>query len=210
MKKSLIVLTTLFLAPTYSPAQFFGPRNYEDCVLQNIKTAKTDAAVSAVYSMCASKFSTSPTIDKKKDEARKRCKLDTEADARGVLIRGDSGIISEHKSKLRNLKISNTSHNSISIEFQNLNSFAVDGVSIGFGPKTNACKSELEHYAAVIYCGDYSGVPSGGYGSLPCQQEARHFVRKSYCLVAYKPRHNILTESFSEKLISIGLCQSNK
>jgi hypothetical protein len=60
MKKSVISLMGLLFVSVQSHAQLFGPRNYEDCVLQNIKTAKTDAAIASVHAMCRSKFSNKP------------------------------------------------------------------------------------------------------------------------------------------------------
>ena len=43
----------------YSHAGLLGPSNYEDCVLENLKNAKTDLAVQTVYAMCSEKYQSS-------------------------------------------------------------------------------------------------------------------------------------------------------
>ena len=53
MKKLLPVLI-VFSGNTY--AGLFGPDNYEDCVLEGIKDAKTDLAVKLVINTCLDKF----------------------------------------------------------------------------------------------------------------------------------------------------------
>ena len=55
--KNLLITTLLFLSSvSLSHAGLFGPSNYEECVLENVKTAQTDRAVSAVMLMCQEKF----------------------------------------------------------------------------------------------------------------------------------------------------------
>ena len=55
--KHLLITILLFLSSvSLSHAGLFGPSNYEECVLENVKTAQTDRAVSAVMLMCQDKF----------------------------------------------------------------------------------------------------------------------------------------------------------
>ena len=61
MKKIIFCcLFQLFLFSN-SYAGLLGPSNYEDCVLENLKNAKTDLAVQTVYAMCSEKFQSKPT-----------------------------------------------------------------------------------------------------------------------------------------------------
>lgn len=46
-------------------AQIFGPSNYEDCVLNGIKDAKTDSAVVSLQTMCERKFSNQKSVVEK-------------------------------------------------------------------------------------------------------------------------------------------------
>lgn len=41
---------------------FSGPRNYEDCVLANMKTANSDRAASIIRATCRAKFPLPPNI----------------------------------------------------------------------------------------------------------------------------------------------------
>jgi hypothetical protein len=56
MKKTILLVFGLLIYSS-SNAQLFSPSNYEDCVLQGIKDAKTDAAVVSLQTMCDRKFS---------------------------------------------------------------------------------------------------------------------------------------------------------
>lgn len=48
-----------FILFNYSHAGLLGPSNYEDCVLENLKNAKTDLAVRTVYGICREKYQNS-------------------------------------------------------------------------------------------------------------------------------------------------------
>ena len=55
--KHLLITILLFLSSvSLSHAGLFGPSNYEECVLENVKTAQTDRAVSVVIMTCLDKF----------------------------------------------------------------------------------------------------------------------------------------------------------
>lgn len=63
-------ILTLVLALFFSNAHagLFGPSNYDDCVLENLKTAKTESAVASVHMACRNKFP-----EKKKNVDKVRC-----------------------------------------------------------------------------------------------------------------------------------------
>ena len=54
--KHLITILLFLLPVSLSHAGLFGPSNYEECVLENVKTAQTDRAVTAVRQTCQSMF----------------------------------------------------------------------------------------------------------------------------------------------------------
>jgi hypothetical protein len=58
MKKTFFLILIMALSGTVS-ARIFGPSNYEDCVLDGVKSAKTNQAVNAIVTMCSSKFDSS-------------------------------------------------------------------------------------------------------------------------------------------------------
>jgi len=51
-----LLLTVLFVLSGNTYAGLFGPDNYEDCILEGVKDAKTDLAVQLVRSACLDKF----------------------------------------------------------------------------------------------------------------------------------------------------------
>jgi len=59
MKKIKLCLLFQLILFNYSYAGLLGPSNYEDCVLENLKNAKTDLAVQTVYAMCSEKYKSS-------------------------------------------------------------------------------------------------------------------------------------------------------
>ena len=66
--KILFTIALSVLTITNSYAGLLGPSTYEECLLDNVKNAKTNEAVSAVIAACALKFqnkdkkSTSPSV----------------------------------------------------------------------------------------------------------------------------------------------------
>jgi hypothetical protein len=54
--KHLITILLFLSSVSLSHAGLFGPSNYEECVLENVKTAQTDRAVTAVRQTCQSMF----------------------------------------------------------------------------------------------------------------------------------------------------------
>lgn len=58
MKNKIIpAILSLLMVPN-SYAGLFGPSNYDECVLDGIKSAKTDSAVQLLHKVCANKFPT--------------------------------------------------------------------------------------------------------------------------------------------------------
>ena len=54
--KHLITILLFLLPASLSHAGLFGPSNYEECVLENVKTAQTKESVGVVVMMCQDKF----------------------------------------------------------------------------------------------------------------------------------------------------------
>ena len=51
-----VCVSTLYLFSFDANALIFGPSNYEDCVLENLKNTKTELGIQTVYVMCREKF----------------------------------------------------------------------------------------------------------------------------------------------------------
>ncbi|MBM9515049.1 hypothetical protein [Desulfogranum marinum] len=55
MKRLFLAWSILFLAP-YVHAGWFGPKNYEECILKNMKGASSNAAAYNIRAACYKKF----------------------------------------------------------------------------------------------------------------------------------------------------------
>ena len=64
------LLLVLVFTSISSHAQLFGPTNYEDCVIKNIKESMTDFAIKTVQQTCWDKFK---TIDSKGSGSINEC-----------------------------------------------------------------------------------------------------------------------------------------
>jgi hypothetical protein len=76
----VITFTFTFTFPIQdSRAQLFGPRNFEDCVLQGLRDAKTETSARMVPSICDAKFNAgkADTLQTKADQiVEKQCDTD--------------------------------------------------------------------------------------------------------------------------------------
>lgn len=103
MKYRLIVGVAFACLSGLAHAGLFGPSNFDDCVLEGVKNAKTDTAVNAVMMACANKFP--PPVELPKLKAGKNVTLSCKVkDASGryidVAVRGDDISVSANKGKI--------------------------------------------------------------------------------------------------------------
>ncbi|MBT8587838.1 hypothetical protein G6675_06080 [Polynucleobacter paneuropaeus] len=56
MRLKFLFLIFSIVFTQFSYAGIFGPSTYDDCILEGVKSAKTDLAISAVYQACRNKF----------------------------------------------------------------------------------------------------------------------------------------------------------
>ena len=56
MKALFIQFSLLFLIESNAIAGIFGPNNYDECILENMKGTQTEHAALLVANSCASKF----------------------------------------------------------------------------------------------------------------------------------------------------------
>ena len=72
MKFTNLCFFVIMQIPMALHAGLFGASSYEECVLENLKNAKTDVAVNTVHAMCSTKFSKEKSS---KENGVKICKL---------------------------------------------------------------------------------------------------------------------------------------
>jgi len=72
MNQIKYISSILFLTTFAVQAGIFSASNYEDCILDGVKDAKSDSAIAAIYQMCERKF---PTKVKKRIDLPQRAKF---------------------------------------------------------------------------------------------------------------------------------------
>ena len=220
----LFFLAGSLLTPTFAMAGLFGPSNFNDCVLEGLKTAKTEFAIKALYSTCASKFpskESTATPSVTPEEARrlsliKKCRL-TESEDRGetgTFLVKDFPTLSSAVLKLTSQKLAQGKgaySDSDTISFQNNNSFGISGVALGLGLRKGlgSCSWRSEDYKAVIYCNSYSvnsGVAADSYGSISCPNSTRDFPKENYCIVGVRPAYDRISQGLASAMVRMELC----
>lgn len=204
---TFLLLFLLAAIPVPSQAGMFGPSNFEDCVLEGLKTAKTDFAVRAVAEVCRDKF---PYNDKtrqgskeaqskkhsdmtqfeKQEVARSACKMSIEED-----VNGDVFFAADRRpsvaSAIRMLKSIEFSSDYGSVSFQNNSPANIKHLVFGFLEKNGkTCLDNYKDYKAILSCGmkfDNTGVGRGVYGTLPCDPKMKKFSAQPYCVVGLGP-----------------------
>lgn len=201
-----------------SSAGLFGPSDYDECVLDGLKNAKSKDLAPAIYNACANKFPTKPSRQDREDAAKsaailKKCRITEEQNRSRMVIGGDSRVgASAYIANLKSITLDASSKYSNSISFQNNNKIGISAVQIGFGldkRRNNSCSFASEDYKAVLNCFNLStdnGVGAGSYGSLECDPNVRNFRNESYCIIGFAPVYDRFIKGFAVTLDEMGLC----
>jgi hypothetical protein len=157
--------------------------------------------------------------ESKSEKLRKKCNVSKDDDWKGfILVRRESPFSNYIQNlkvpKLVYMKVDNGfSPSVLTLQFQNQNEFNIKAIAIGFNPKNEKCILDTSHYEVIMSCEDEKGVSRGSYGTLICQDEAKHFANKPYCLVGFMPYYSVISildkppKTFSMVLNEIGLCE---
>jgi hypothetical protein len=192
----------------------FGPSNYEECVLDGAKAARTSDAIFAIRSACASKFKDA-TISysreeknefERREKLRKKCGLDSydDLDGRRIFVTKKYPTVAREISNIKSMQFDAGMN---SIGFQNNSKVGISALLIGFGPAGKKCSYDPMDYQATLVCTRgiaTTGVPSGLYGVLPCQAEVKRFRELSYCVVGVAPMTD--TSHLSDVVNNAGWC----
>jgi hypothetical protein len=75
METKIFLAIVLAVLMGHANAGLFGPSNYDDCILDGVKQAKTDLAVQAVYQSCRNKFPKAVGSDNKSPKVAEPCNV---------------------------------------------------------------------------------------------------------------------------------------
>lgn len=135
-------------------AGWFGPSNYEECVIDGMKSVKNSVAANAIKSACSTKFTTNPTAFQ---STYLLSKISTYSPTLVTLI---NNLELAHFSKIeeRNVWARRPSGGRVfgtdrymQVEVLNKNGFQIVGIEVGI-PKNSVCASSVNDYSEVYFC----------------------------------------------------------
>jgi len=181
------LLFGLAYAPTAQSWNLFGPNNYEDCVLDGIKNAKSDRATNLVIHACRSKFPDKTPA--------------TKYDLPGNFLYSSLGIslpilnqltrninlnkirVVQTGTKYSGYKSFDYGHH-LSLEITNRNDFPINGVEIGLPlKKESTCSWDDKHYLEIYTCSGIAG--SRGSGVFRCEIPRVESRQVRVCLTGF-------------------------
>jgi len=156
----IFAIVILYGAYSSSYAGLFGPSNYEECVLENMKGIQSNTAAGAVMQACRKKFP-------QKVESN-----NAGGNPRIDLWNGGYGPTLLNKVDL-------ISRNGNSVTVTNKNTFTLAGIYVGItSSKPNSCPTAKEDYKEIYYCS--GSISSNTTGKVDCSSAPSN---KTICLV---------------------------
>lgn len=189
------ILVLIFFNNNSAYAQFFGPKNYEECILQNMKGTTSDVAAGQIVAACRSKFpvgqSKQELVKREQLEERaKKCSLGKVSAGDIIGFRIDHDRLNSRITRvLDNLKSFSYDGSRELIEMQNINRFGISQVQLGF-TDAQKCPNEINSYKFMIYCGSNdteSGVSPSSFGKLNCMSLPQQAKGLGVCKIGFVP-----------------------
>jgi hypothetical protein len=209
---SFIFFTThsISFSQSWNP---FEPKDFDECIIKNLKPGMSDEAVKALQYSCIKKYPPKSSdaeklVEKKLDERLKKCRLEKDHYKTHMFLaigKIDSYKTSEIISKLKTFKYDGSLDK---VGFQNMNPFGISGVAIGF-TNDKQCPQKAEDYRFSTYCTDgftERGVASNAYGFLSCGQLPKEAKAMGFCPIGYSPMYNQFNESLLDFLEKNKYC----
>ena len=177
----LAILSQTNTANAWSP---FGPANFEDCILANMKGVSSDSAASAIRSACRKKF---PQESQQPSQT---------TSSRSGYPRVDVWD-KPYKSKIfSNIKIGSTKYNQYSayeIQITNKSNINLTGIYIGIPANKNTCSTEKSDYVEIYECN--VDINSNTTKTAFCQMP-----KLPICISGLKAAFEIDTDKFFKNL----------
>ena len=215
MKISLLIFISAFNFHNVASAQWWNPlepKDFDECVIKNLKSGMGEEAVNALRFSCMQKYppktsAAEQLASKKIDEKYKKCRIEKDYKTHQFLTLGvrNSYKTSDVISKLKTFKYESAFDR---VSFQNMNSFGISGVMVGF-TTDKQCHQKIEDYRFSTYCNTgftERGVASSAYGSLNCGQLPKEAKAMGFCPIGYSPLYNQFNDSFLDFLESNNYC----
>lgn len=166
-----VVVFALVIAPTMAIAGLFGPSNFDECVLDGIKEAKTDTAAQMVAQACRNKFPLKAATPK-----------DDFGEIRVSFYDDKTGNWDNLNNRIRMLSIKEKSGvygAKTEIRVMNDYGFGLSGIYVGVVSKGKSCPNNYSGYKEVVGCGGQVG--SRQSGNVYCEKLTGAF----YCVTGF-------------------------
>jgi hypothetical protein len=214
-KMAIAMIVCLY--PTLANAQWWNPlapKDYNDCIIKNLKDGMGEDAVRALKFACYEKYPPRTTAAEKKEETTKKmrmskCGLDDDHYKFHWFFNLNEKRIINFKKHLESIIIEEYSSHNNHASIQNKNAFAISGVMIGLtGAKS--CSLNSDSYEAVAYCHSTSTdsgiISSMSYGRFRCSEVPKKAKSMGYCVIGYSPRYYKFDDSLLKFKEDNGLC----
>lgn len=186
MKNNLFAL--ILVLCTTANAGLFGPSNFEECILDQMKNIKSDSAADAVTYACRIKFPPKETSTYTASETPEVHLFSALGDVRPTLnaLVSKIDIVSIYTEQtgtnMYGVKSYDYGHH-LKINLTNRHNFFINTIQVGIPKKGNNCSWDANHYAEVYAC---SGTASSlSSGLFTCQIPNLDRRKVSICLVGF-------------------------
>lgn len=211
---SFLILT---LALSSAHSQWWNPmspKDYNDCIIKNLKDGMGEDAVTALKFACYEKYPPQLTAQEKREESLKKQKL------------AKCGIEEDHarfhwfinlnerkpatlNKILKSLDVEEFNPYSNYAKIHNKSGFSISGIMIGL-TKAQNCPTDLDAFDAIAYCKSYSTefgvIASMSYGKFSCTEIPQKAKKLGICVVGYSPQYNQYDDSLIKHKEYVGLC----
>lgn len=213
LKELLVVSAIWALLSQNLYAQWWRsePKDFNECILKNVKSGMSGDAVDAVKYACYAKFPQALGGVEKADEKSKakryeRCGLEGGWRDSLQYLTIESANPSRTTQVLGKIKEVGFQKVSGVLEFQNSNDFAIRGLMLGL-TSSKSCHNKLDLYQFTTYCRAVESVVSANsYGKLQCGSLPSRARALGVCVVGYSPNYSYYGDDFLEFLESNKYC----
>jgi hypothetical protein len=217
VSKMFIAIGCIFV-PFASYGQWWNPlapKDYNECIIKNMKSGMGEDAVRALQYACIQKYpapkesQSSINERNKRDERYSKCRIAKDHYKAHMIIGVEARNSYKTNQVLEGIKNFRFDGQSNAVSFQNMNGFGISGIQIGFTTSKN-CHKEIEDYAYSAYCtgsrGTENGVASHSFGSLSCSNIPKEAKSMGICKIGYSPFYDQFNDSLVEFLEINGYC----
>lgn len=215
---SLTVIFILFISHSISYAQWWNPlepKDSDECIIKNLKSGMSEETVRALQVSCWAKYPQKKdsgvvqSAAKELDARYKKCGLTDDVHKTRVIFslggsRGADKTV-EIISRLNTFKYEGVFNTA---SFQNINSFGISGIMIGF-TNEKQCPRKTEEYRFSTYClsaNTDDGVSASTYGSFKCGELPKEAKSMGFCPIGYSPIYTRYDDSILKFLEKNKYC----